>query len=161
VEFPVKEVLGALVTFAVAGLGYLQWKRTRRSGGYIQDREAAYKAVWQSLEEIHLYVRGGAFDRSAFGELMRRTNTLLIQHGLHIEESDKREVARYIEALRRLGALFPELKSDEAAVARREFADTMSGRAVPPELIQAFAEYEAARTATMENFRRALGAGQI
>ena len=44
-EFPVKESIGAFVTIAVAVLGYVQWKRTKRSGRFIEDRETAYKAV--------------------------------------------------------------------------------------------------------------------
>ena len=35
-EFPVKESIGALVTITVAVLGYLQWKRTKRSSRFIR-----------------------------------------------------------------------------------------------------------------------------
>jgi hypothetical protein len=85
-EFPIKESIGAVVALTVAGLGYLQWRRTKRSGRYIEDREAAYKAVWQALEEIHLYVRTGDFDEPTFDELMKKANTLLIQQGLYISD---------------------------------------------------------------------------
>jgi hypothetical protein len=158
-EFPVKESIGAFVTIAVAVLGYLQWKRTKRSGRFIEDREAAYKAVWQALEDIHLYVRGGAFDQREFDELTRKANTLLIQHGLHISEADKHRTGDYIQALGRFGHVVAQM--DAQAPARHDIAITASGMTMPPEFRTAYDTYQSARNATMEAFRRAIGAGQI
>jgi hypothetical protein len=158
-EFPVKESIGAFVTITVAILGYLQWKRTKRSGRFIEDREAAYKAVWQALEDIHLYVRGGGFDQRTFDDFMRKANTLLIQHGLHISEADKHRTGDYIQALGRFGSAVAQM--DAAAPARHDIAVTAEGVAMPPELRAAYDTYQSARNATMEGFRRAIGAGQI
>jgi hypothetical protein len=158
-EFPVKESIGALVTITVAVLGYLQWKRTKRSGRFIEDREAAYKAVWQALEEIHLYVRGGTFDQDTFDDLMRKANTLLIQQGLHISEPDKHRTSEYIQALARFGAVVAQM--DPGAPAKHEIAVTAEGVAMPSEYRGAYDTYQAARNATIEGFRRAIGAGQI
>ena len=110
-EFPVKESIGAFVTIAVAVLGYVQWKRTKRSGRFIEDRETAYKAVWQALEDIHLYVRGGALNQSAFDALMTKANTLLIQHALYISEADKRRAADYIQALHYFGSMLARCRA--------------------------------------------------
>jgi hypothetical protein len=158
-EFPVKESSGALVTIVVAILGYLQWKRTKRSGRFIEDREAAYKAVWQALEEIHLYARGGTFDQRTFDDLMRKANTLLMQHGLHISEPDKDRAAEYIQALARFGAVVAQM--DASAPAKHDIAVTAAGVAMPPEYRDAYDTYQSARKATLESFRRAIGAGQI
>jgi hypothetical protein len=158
-EFPVKESIGALVTITVAVLGYLQWKRTKRSGRFIEDREAAYKAMWQALEEIHLYVRGGTFDQRTFDDLMRKANTLLIQHGLYVSEPDKYRTAEYMQALGRFGAVVAQM--DASAPAKHDIAVTAQGVAMPPEYRAAYDTYQAARNATIEGFRRAIGAGQI
>jgi hypothetical protein len=147
------------VTITVAALGYLQWKRTKRSGRFIEDREAAYKAVWQALEEIHLYVRAGTFNQPAFDQLMTKANTLLIQHGLHISEADKRRVGDYMQALGRLGAVLAQM--DAEAAAKRDLAVTAERVAMPAEFRGAYDSYQSARTVIMESFRRAIGAGQI
>lgn len=158
-EFPVKESIGAFATIAVAILGYLQWKRTKRSGRFIEDREAAYKAVWQALEDIHLYVRGGTFEQPAFDELMRKANTLLIHHGLHISEADKHQASDYIQTLADFGRVVAQM--DAGAPARHDIAVTAAGVAMPPEFKAAYDKYQSVRNATMERFRRAIGAGQI
>jgi hypothetical protein len=158
-EFPIKESIGAVVALTVAGLGYLQWRRTKRSGRYIEDREAAYKAVWQALEEIHLYVRTGDFDAPTFDELMKKANTLLIQQGLYISDEDKDRAGGYIAALRELGLVLGQMEA--SAPARHEMALTAEDAAVPPEFRRVYEAYRSARSVAMERFRRAIGAGQI
>ena len=158
-DIPVKEALGALVTLTVAAVGYLQWKRTKRSGRFIEDRETAYKTVWQALEDVHLYTRAGAFEAREFDDLMTKANTLVIQHGLHISAADKTCIAIYIKALQRFGEVLSKLHASEPA--RHEIATTGAARAVPPELAAANQAYEAARNSVIERFRRAIGAGQI
>lgn len=158
-EFPLQAFMGALVTLTVAGLGYLQWRRTKRSGRYIEDREAAYKAVWHALEEIHLYVRTDQFDEPAFNALLTKANTLLLQHGLHISERDKQLARSYMAALRAFGRVLGQI--DASAPPRHDLALTVEGVAMPPELQPAYQAYESARRATMESFRSAIGAGQI
>jgi len=115
--------------------------------------------MWQALEEIHLYVRGSAFEQPAFDELMRKANTLLIKHGLHISEADKHRTADYIQALGRYGRALGHM--DAGASARHEVALTAEGVAMPPEFRAAYDAYQRARNAAMQGFRRAIGAGQI
>jgi hypothetical protein len=148
-----------LVSIAIAWIGYLQWKRSKRSGRFIEDREAAYKATWQALEEMHLYVRGEVFKQDEFDELMKKANTLLIQHGLHISDADKHLSSAYIKALGRFGRALAEMDADEPA--RREIAITAVTPSVPPDFRPAYSAYLDARENTMNSFRRAIGAGQI
>jgi hypothetical protein len=115
--------------------------------------------MWQALEEIHLYVRSSTFEQPAFDELMRKANTLLIKHGLHISEADKHRTADYIQALGRYGRALGHM--DAGASARHEVALTAEGVAMPPEFRAAYDAYQRARNAAMQGFRRAIGAGQI
>ena len=71
-DFPIKEIIAGVVTLSVAGLGYRQWKRGRRSGRFIEDRETAYKDVWQALEDVHLLIRAGSFDALAVDAAVTR-----------------------------------------------------------------------------------------
>jgi hypothetical protein len=157
--FPTKEVLAALVTIAVALLGYSQWKRTKRSGRFIEDREIAYKSVWQSLEDVHLYARQGTFSEATFDDLLRKARTLLIQNSLHIADEDKGAAERYLTALRQFGRMVGQLEAENPA--RHEIEATGEGFALADGDASSYLAYQQAREAVVERFRRALGAGEI
>ena len=158
-DFPTKEVMAAVVTLTVAAIGYLQWRRGKRAGHFIEDRETAYKSVWAALEEVHLYVRTQRFEHTAFDSLVTSANALLIRNGLHIDDADKGLTSNYLEALRRLGRLLAHSKLGPEA--ERELATTGAHVAMPPELLDSYSDYQAARQLVLNSFRRALGAGQI
>ena len=158
-EFPLKEALGAVATVLAGLLAYRQWKRTKRSGRFIEDREAAYKAVWQALEDIHLFVRSQDYRQDGFDDLARKANTLLMQHGLHIVEADKQLVADYLHALEAFATVVAAI--DAGHPARREIAITGDGVVLPPEYVAGYHRLRSARQAVMDSFRRAIGAGQI
>ena len=158
-EFPFKEVVGALAAITVGLFGLYQWRRTKRSGRFLEDREAAYKAVWEALEGVHLYVRSETFAEPAFDERVRTANTLLIKHGLHISQRDNQLAAKYMDALRALGAVLGQMGPGHPT--RQQFHTTSSLPVMPDELVPAFARVTATRDALMESFRKAVGAGQI
>ncbi len=158
-EFPLKEVLGAAAAVVVGLLGFYQWRRTKRSGRFLEDREAAYKAIWDALEEIHLYARSESFSEPAFEERVRTANTLMIKQGLHISRGDQKLAAEYMDALKALGTVLAQMGSDHPT--RREFYNTMPLPAMPDELGPAFSRVTKARDTLVDSFRRAVGAGQI
>ena len=158
-EFPWKEMLSAAVTLTVAGLGYRQWKKGARSGAYLADREAAYKSVWQALEDLHLYVRTNAFEAEAFDRLVRAANAQMIRSGLHLDEADQVAARRYMESLKQLGTLLATLPSD--SLFHQEVSSTGAAAPVPPELLEAWGAFEATRAEVIASFRSALGATQI
>ena len=157
--FPIKEVLGAAATIAVGLLGYSQWKRAKRSGRFIEDRETAYKAVWQSLEEAHLYARRGDFLEATFDDFLLKTRTLLIQHSLHIADRDRHAAESYLLGLRQFGRMVGELEADSAA--RQEIGLTGEGKALSATDRAAFVAFGEARDIVVDRFRRALGAAAV
>jgi hypothetical protein len=158
-DFPMKELIAGAVTLVVAGFGYAQWTRGKRSGRFIEDRETAYNEVWQSLESAHLLVRAGGFDPAALDTAITNANTLLIRHGLHLAESDKEEAARYIAAVRNLGSIMSSVPMPPQS--KRDMEITDEHPALSGELLTAYNEHQAARQRVMDRFRRAIGAGQI
>ena len=158
-ELPTKEIIAAAVTICVAAIGYLQWKRGKLSGRFIDDREAAYKEVWQSLEDIHLFVRSNSFEPTAFDEMVAKTNALLIRHGLHITEADKASATSYIAALRTLGNLLSKTQLEPRI--RRDIEITGKPAALLPELMDAYDAHQAARQVVLKKFRQAIGSGQV
>ena len=158
-EFPIKEVVGAIGAVVVGFLGLYQWRRTKRSGRFLEDREAAYKAIWDALEEVHLYVRSENFSDSAFDEHVRIANTLMIKHGLHISQQDNKLASEYMDALKAMGTVLAKMASDHPT--RREFYITSAFPAMPDDLAPAFSRLTTARDTLIDSFRKAVGAGQI
>jgi hypothetical protein len=158
-DFPIKEVIGGLVAILLAALGYLQWKRGKRSGRFIEDREVAYKEVWQSLEDVHLLVRAGGLSPLAFDAIVTKANTLLIKHGLHIADADRALAASYIDAMQNLrqklsqAQILPEEK--------RSIEITGEHIVLSGDLLAAYAAHQSVRQQVMDSFRRAIGSGQI
>ena len=159
-DFPVQETLGALATVLVGLLAYRQWKRTKRSGRFIEDRQTAYNAVWQALEDIHANVRSiEDYRQDDFDASVRKTNILLMQHGLHIEEADKQLVADYMRALEAFAAVVARIPPGHPA--RRKLEITAPVVVMPPGYQETFERHEIAREAVVESFRHAIGGGQI
>jgi len=164
--FPLAETLGLTGTLAVAALGYWQWRRTQRSGSYLQDRTAAYKEVWDALEEINLYVRRGQFDKERFDALVREANTRIIKHGLHVAEKDRDLAAAYMRALEAVGEVLSQPGVDVAfKQVQDDMAVTASGKLLPTGMADvyrdAIQEMERSRKRVIDSFRRMIGAGQI
>jgi hypothetical protein len=156
-----KEAIASATTLIVAGLGYRQWLRGRRSGHYQAEAERAYKEVWASLEDANLFVRRGDYTRDAFKERVRAANALIMQHGLYFEAEDRPLVTRYLNAIDQVGQI---LTSDEAAEVFRDLRAGMSLTADPidlqdlvPEYREALSTLEASRQVVVQAFRRRIG----
>jgi len=70
-------VLGLIGTLIVALLGYRQWKKQQdlaRYGGFLTERQTAYKELWRKLEAVHLSVRSEEFREGDFRKLVREVN---------------------------------------------------------------------------------------
>lgn len=160
-DFPAKEALASVVTLLVAGLGYRQWVRGRRSVQYLSERERAYKDIWEALEATNLYVREGSYTREAFRERLRATNALVLRHGLYFDEADRPRVDRYLAAIEEAGRI---LTSDRAG---KVFEDLRAGMYVTaesialedlvPEYRTALRELDESRRAVVRSFQEQIG----
>jgi len=158
-DIPVNELISAAVAIGVATLGWFQWKREKRSGRFIEDREAAYNEVWQLLEDAHLFVRQEKFDQLQFEALVTKANTLLIRKSLHITGEDRAAAANYIAALNNFGILLAQTQTSPYAM--RQIAITSESAPLPPELFETFLSLTEARKAVMTRFCKAIGSDQI
>jgi hypothetical protein len=166
-----RNALGPMIALAgtvlITFLGYRQWRKQQdwvRYGGLFSERQTAYKALWQKLEAVHLYVRSAAFDQNRFDELVRSANVHLIESGLLLDRGEKKRANDYMSALRKLGEL---LAADSAATqsgleARKTLYDTQE---LPAEVLtsveglrQAYLSVEEQRNQLITHFRQILGA---
>jgi hypothetical protein len=160
-DLTLAQVLGALVTLVVAGIGYRQWLRGRRSVQYLAERERAYREVFAALEEAHLLIRNGGYTRETFDEGMRSANTLILKNGLYFAEQDKPVAQRYLAALNSAGKI---LTSERADATFAEFQAAMGNTADPiqlenlvPEYQTALRELDESRRAVVRAFERQVG----
>lgn len=158
-DFPLKEIAGAVATLAVGLLSYRQWKRTRLSGKSVEERESAYKAVWDASEEAHLLVRSAGFSPATFDDAVRRVNTLLLQRSLYIGEADRRVVAEYVAALRAFAEVLSVGGVPESV--QHAIANTGEFGPLPADYAESFTRLRASREAVIERFRKAIGANAI
>ena len=158
--------LGLLGTLVVAFLGYRQWKKQQdlaRYGGFLTERQNAYKELWQKLEAVHLSVRTDVFREENFHDLVRAVNVHLIHSGLHLDRGEKKRVNDYMVALGNLGRL---LGSNEATSAKSKALESLHDTAeIPPEVLlevkglrDAYKAVEEKRELLIAHFRTVLGA---
>jgi hypothetical protein len=162
-------LIGLLGTLIVALLGYRQWRRKHaleRAGSVIPEKQAAYKTIWNKLEDVHLFVRSEPYNRERFLELVRIVNIEMMRSGLLLEGGEKALVNDYLQALE---ALAMTLESDAGDEARREVRDTLYSTGALPagvaehaaELQNAYQEVERRREILIQRFRRAIGADAV
>jgi len=162
----VAPALGLAGTLLVALLGYRQWRKQQdlaRYGTFLSDRQAAYKALWQKLEAVHLSVRSNAFDEEEFHRLVREVNLHLIEVGLLLDRGEKERVNGYMGALGDLGRVLEnEAAASAKEQARRSLYDTGP---LPPDVMDrvdglrtAFGRAEERREYIITHFRQVLGA---
>ena len=158
-DFPWKEVVSGVVALTIAAIGYTQWRKGTRVGSYIQDRQQAYKNIWNGLEEIHLFVRTKPFDSDSFNALVTIANTGMMRSDLYLSSEDRDAATDYISSLKEVGRLLAQLPS--GTLFHQEFMTTGSASPVPIELLAAWGSYVQAREAVISRFRAAIGAEQI
>lgn len=92
---------GALVA---AILAHRRWgKEPQRSAesAYEDAKRAAYKTLWDRLEEVNLALREDSGNNSSLFESLKQINTLFIRNSVYLDEADHALVVRYVEALHR------------------------------------------------------------
>jgi len=159
-------VLGLIGTLIVALLGYRQWKKQQdlaRYGGFLTERQTAYKELWRKLEAVHLSVRSEEFREGDFRKLVREVNVYLIDSGLHFDPGEKKRVNDYMAALGNLGKVLAEsAASDTKAQAQQSLYDTTE---IPEAVLaqvkglrDAYSSVEQQRELLITHFRSILGA---
>jgi len=131
-------VLALVGTLVAAVLGYRQWRKQQdlaRYGGFLSERQAAYKDLWQELEAVHLYVRGQVFNEEKFRKLVRAANTHIIRAGLHLDPGENKRAADYLTALGNLGRLLAQSAETGAKTEAREDL-AMTGQLSPRVMAQ-------------------------
>ena len=131
------------------GLRGLRWSwRSREPKLDVATRHAAYRELWEELEDIYWKLRNGDSDASALRALLRDVNAFLGENLLYIRKADQELFTQYILSLQRLkAAVYPLLdnarrvdgmtavvwcaRTDSASLARSDFVARREGTPPP------------------------------
>ena len=164
-------LIGLTGTLYVAYISYRRWRKQPTMEAhqeFLAETRKVYRALWQSLEEVHLHVRMAQCVDEKFNGLVRDVNILVIRSGPYFAQKDRDLISDYLETLRSLGAaaseeeeLTPEDQSARLA-AHRELALTAEGM-LPflerfPRLRDAYDQLTAKRRTVLTRFQEVLGA---
>lgn len=146
-------LLGTLLTIAV---GVWQWRKqtqSQRTRPFAADKQAAYKALWEKLEEAHVKIRVENTNAADFKKAVQDINGFILKQSLYLDENDRALANTYLSKLQ---AFSNFVQSSENEILKETWADT---GAFPPEMtnaIRAYQEMESVRNQILERCRKVL-----
>jgi hypothetical protein len=146
-------LLGTLLTIAV---GIWQWRRqnqAQRPNPFAADKQAAYKGLWDKLEEAHVKIRVENTNTVDYRKAVQDINGFILKQSLYLDEADRILANTY---LKNLQAFSDFVQSSANESLKETWADT---GAFPPEMtgaVRAYQEMEAARNQILERCRKVL-----
>ncbi|MBZ0290569.1 MAG: hypothetical protein K8I30_23295 [Anaerolineae bacterium] len=146
-------LLGTLLTIAV---GVWQWRRqnqAQRADPFKADKQAAYKALWDKLEDAHVKIRVENTDTADYKKVVQDINGFMLKQALYLDEADRILANTY---LKNLQAFSDFVQSSANESLKETWADT---GAFPPEMtnaVRAYQQMEAARNQILERCRKVL-----
>lgn len=145
-------LIGTIITILV---GYRQWKRQQvssRSATFLAEKQSAYKALWEKLEEVHIKLRTEEVGISEFNGLLREVNSFVLKQSLYLEPQDHILSNQYLKTVHRLAEIVLASGDEEA---QEEMA--LTGPGLPYETIKEikslFDEVDRIRNSIIERFR--------
>ncbi len=107
-------LIGTIITIY---FGYRQWKKqqdTSRYSTFVTEKHAAYKMLWEKLEEVHIKLRTDSVSYSDFNNLVREVNSYILKNALYLEEQDKELSNQYLKSVFRFKEIISESGDDDA-----------------------------------------------
>ncbi len=151
-------LIGTAITAAVA---YRQWQRQQRNQReetFRNDRVAAYKEIWDLVEQLHITLRRGPFDGSAVEMKISDLNAALLTKGLYIDQQHRIEIDRYVRGLERFNTLVRGSGDPQLIGHWDSTAESLPPGSVEKarEIAEAHDETEWLRTTVVTHFREVL-----
>ena len=76
-----------------------------------EDRELAYKQLWEKLEDVHLKVCTDLVGKSEFDELVQDVNAYVLKNSLYVEKADSKLTAEYLDSVWKVSQLVAKSKN--------------------------------------------------
>ncbi|MFZ4814294.1 MAG: hypothetical protein ACOYL5_07155 [Phototrophicaceae bacterium] len=142
-------LIGTAVTVWLAFRQQRVQQRHERQSSIQQDRVAAYKGLWATLEEVHLLMRTDKAALQKYNQCMTTINEYLMKNDLYLDDEDRALSRRYVVALKKVTELV-EKYADEIPQLKAGWAITAP---LIPKKIAQFQEEETALITTLNDVR--------
>lgn len=108
-----QDVLLVLIPALIALVGTLitvyisvrqQRQQSHQEGGkpYTADQQAAYKALWDELEEVHVMMRTQSSALLKYNTALSQVNGFILKNAPYLDNDDQRLANQYLDALKRI-----------------------------------------------------------
>jgi hypothetical protein len=132
--------------------------REEAESAFNAEKRAAYKTLWERLEDAHAYARSLSVERPRFDTMIREVNLQMLRTEVYLAADERDLVNRYLQHLVKLGT---SATAQSSTTVRREVYTTGSGLSDSEagdfrELREAFEQVDADRQALLPRFRAVL-----
>jgi hypothetical protein len=137
-------------------VGIWQWRKQpslQRSSQFVSDKQAAYKALWDKLEEAHVKLRVDNPSPQAHKTLAQDVNSFILKQSLYLEPEDQKLANTYLQ---RLQDFDKYVQASDNQQVKETWAITSE---FPPEMSEAIKTYrdlETTRNQLLERCRKVL-----
>jgi hypothetical protein len=147
-------LLGTLLTI---GFGYWQWRKQNQSQRgttpFNADKQAAYKGLWEKLEEAHVKVRVENTNATDYKKVVQDINGFILKQALYLDEADRTLANTYLSKLQEFSDF---VQSSQNESMKETWAITSEFPAEMTDAIRSYQEMEAARNQLLERCRKVL-----
>ena len=117
----IKVAIPGTITLLVAVVGaliaYRKWKveqERSRTADFRESQKAAYKELWDRVEDVHVQIRTKEMTRAEFSTLVRDVNSFLLKREIYFDDDLRGLVNEYLTTVFQLKtALEKEESSNE------------------------------------------------
>lgn len=92
-------LVGTLLTVLV---GLWQWRKQsslQHSSQFVSDQQAAYKALWEKLEDAHIKLRVDNSSTANYKSFVQDVNSFILKQSLYLEQEDQTLANNYLQQL--------------------------------------------------------------
>ncbi len=143
-------LVGVLVTIYFNSRQQRQQSRREDSQAFTAEKRAAYKQLWEELEQTNVSLRTGKLSLDKYDQAVQQVNSFILKQALFLDAEDQRVANQYLEALRQLAGIV-EKYADQIPELQTDWASTQ--RDIPVKALMQFHAEEQAAVSRLDELR--------
>jgi len=123
-------LVGTILTVIV---GYRQWKKQQeasRQANFQQEKQQAYKTLWEMLEEVHVNLRTKESGQAKFRGMLTEVNSFILRKSIYLDADVHEWSNDYLKCVRDLKEFIASSGNDAAEASFR------NTEALPPSVME-------------------------
>jgi hypothetical protein len=143
-------LVGTLLTLYIMSRQQRQQTQQEIRKPFTTDQQAAYKALWDELESVHILLRTDEAALKRYNDALAQVNAFLMKNALYLDDSDKTLANEYLASLKQMTEIVNKY-SDSLPQLARGWASTET---FAFETVKKFEQEEQVVVKHMEETRR-------